>query len=198
MADSPETRASLLVRIRDPRDERAWAEFAAIYAPLVRRLARVRGLQEADAADLSQDVLRAVAGAIERYDPDPKLGSFRAWLFTIARNLILNLLAAQRRHPRGSGDTDVNRLLEQQPAPDPEDTALFDAEYRRQLFRWAADRIRGEFRPTTWQAFWRTGVQDESPKGVAADLGLTLGALYVARSRVMARLRQVIEEVERS
>jgi RNA polymerase sigma-70 factor (ECF subfamily) len=198
MADSPETRASLLVRIRDPRDERAWAEFAAIYAPLVRRLARARGLQEADAADLSQDVLRAVAGAIERYDPDPGLGSFRAWLFTIARNLILNLLAAQRRHPRGSGDTDVNRLLEQQPAPDPEDTALFDSEYRRQLFRWAADRVRGEFRPTTWQAFWRTGVQDESPKAVAADLGLSLGALYVARSRVMARLRQVIEEVERS
>ncbi|HWE40748.1 MAG TPA: sigma-70 family RNA polymerase sigma factor, partial [Isosphaeraceae bacterium] len=113
MADSPKTRASLLVRIRDPRDERAWAEFAAIYGPLVRRLARARGLQEADAADLSQDVLRAVAGAIERYDPDPKRGSFRAWLFTIARNLILNLLAAQRRHPRGSGDTDVNRLLEQ-------------------------------------------------------------------------------------
>ncbi|HWE36299.1 MAG TPA: sigma-70 family RNA polymerase sigma factor, partial [Isosphaeraceae bacterium] len=85
----------------------------------------------------------------------------------------------------------------QQPAPDPDDTALFDAEYRRQLFRWAADRVRDEFRPTTWQAFWRTGVEDESPKAVAADLGLSLGALYVARSRVMARLRQVIEELEK-
>lgn len=196
MADTPETRASLLVRIRDPRDERAWAEFAAIYAPLVRRLARARGLQEADAADLAQDVLRAVAGAIERYDPDPTLGSFRAWLFTIARNLILNLLAAQRRHPRGTGDTDINRLLEQQPAPDADDTALFEAEYRRQLFRWAADTVRDEFRPTTWQAFWRTGVEDEPVKTVAADLGLSVGALYVARSRVMARLRQVIESAE--
>ena len=91
--------------------------------PAVHRLARRRGLQDADAADLVQDVFRAVAGAIERYDPDPAKGSFRGWLSTIARNLIVNLLDAQRRHPHGTGDSEVRRLLEEQPAPDSQQSA---------------------------------------------------------------------------
>src|SRR3954449_10419272 len=117
MTDSPSTRPSLLVRLRDPQDERAWAEFQEIYTPLIRRLATRRGLQEADAADLTQEVFQAVAAAIDRWDPDPARGSFRGWLCRIARNLMVNLLASQRRHPRGTGDSDVARLLEEQPAP---------------------------------------------------------------------------------
>src|SRR4051812_30805186 len=113
MTESPSTRPSLLIRIRDPQDELAWAEFVEIYTPLIHRLARSKGLQEADAADLTQDVFRAVAGAIDRWDPDPALGSFRGWLFRISRNLMVNLLASQRRHPRASGDSDVARLLEE-------------------------------------------------------------------------------------
>jgi RNA polymerase sigma factor (sigma-70 family) len=196
MTDSPSTRPSLLVRLRDPQDERACAEFVEIYTPLVRRLARRRGLQEADAADLAQEVFRAVAGAIDLYDPDPARGSFRGWLFRIARNLMVNLLVAQRRHPRGSGDTDVARLLERQPAPDGEETVLFEGEYRRRLFAWAAERVRPEFRPATWQAFWRTGVEGQVTSAVAEALGMTAGAVYIARSRVMARLRREIEQVE--
>jgi RNA polymerase sigma factor (sigma-70 family) len=196
MRDSPTTRPSLLVRIRDPQDERAWAEFVEIYTPLVHRLARQGRLQDADAADLTQDVFRAVAGAIDRWDPDPSRGSFRGWLFRIARNLMVNLLAAQRRTPRGTGDTDVARLLERQPAPDGEDTARFDLEYRRRLFEWAVEQIRNEFHETTWLAFWRTAVAAQSPKAVADDLGLSLGAVYVYRNRVMTRIRRKIEQVE--
>src|SRR5215831_8082780 len=140
MSEPPTTRPSLLVRLRDPLDERAWAEFVAIYGPLVHRLARQRGLQDADAADLVQEVFRAVAGAIERYDPDPEKGSFRGWLSTIARNLIVNLLNAQRRHPRGTGDSAIRQLLEAQPAPTCEESVLFDTEYRRRLLHWAAER----------------------------------------------------------
>src|SRR5947208_10506551 len=141
MRQSPDTRPSLLVRLSDPADAPAWEEFVEIYAPLIRRLAAHQGLQDADAEDLVQETLQAVAGAIDRYDPDPARGSFRGWLFRIARNLMVNLLAGQRRHPRGSGDSDVARLLEEQPAPDEEEAILFDGEYRRRLFAWAAERV---------------------------------------------------------
>ncbi len=196
MDESPATRPSLLVRIRDPRDERAWAEFLEIYGPLVHRLARLKGLQDADAADLTQDVFRAVASAIDRWDPDPALGSFRGWLFRISRNLIVNVLIARDRHPRGSGDTDMRVLLESQPAPAGPESALFDEEYRRRVFRWAAEHVRPEFREPTWQAFWRTAVDGRPPKEVAESLGQSVGTVYIARSRVLARLRAAIEDVE--
>jgi RNA polymerase sigma factor (sigma-70 family) len=196
MTDSPSTRPSLLVRLRDPQDERAWAEFQEIYAPVIRRLATRRGLQEADAADLTQEVFQAVAAAIDRWDPDPARGSFRGWLCRIARNLIVNLLAAQKRHPRGTGDSEFQVFLEQQPAPDGEESILFEGEYRRRLFAWAAERVRGEFRPATWDAFWWTGVEGHDPRAVAGTLGITVGAVYIARSRVMARLKREIERFE--
>ncbi|CAN5910000.1 sigma-70 family RNA polymerase sigma factor [soil metagenome] len=196
MSDPPTTRPSLLVRLRDPNDGRAWEEFVEIYTPLIGRVARARGLQVADAEDLAQEVFRAVARAIDHYDPDPARGSFRAWLFRIARNLAINLLTARHRHPQGTGDSDFQAILEQQPAPDIEETRLFDDEYRRSLFRWAADQVRPEFRESTWQAFWRTGVEGQPPQAVAKELGISVGAVYIARSRVMARLRSQIETIE--
>src|SRR5438552_2289806 len=168
----------------------------AITAPLIERLARQKGLQEADAADLVQEVLRTVAAAIERQMFDPARGSFRGWLFRIARNLMVNFLISQRRQPRGSGDTDMQQLLEAWPAQDAEDSALFDAEYKRQLLYWAAEQLRGEFTERTWQAFWQTGVEGRSAKEAAAALGMTVGTVYHYKSRVMARLRQKIEEVQ--
>ena len=101
---------------------------------MIDRLARANGLQSADAADLAQEVFRAVAGAIDRYDPDPARGSFRGWLFRIARNLMINLLAARRVRPQATGDSDVQEMLERVPAPDGAETAFFDLEYRRRVF----------------------------------------------------------------
>jgi RNA polymerase sigma-70 factor (ECF subfamily) len=196
MAESPETRPSLLIRIRDPHDQRAWSEFVDIYAPLVYDLGRRKGLQDADAADLVQEVFRAVAGAIDRWDPDPKRGSFRAWLATITRNLVVNFLLKQERHPRASGDSRVGRLLEEQPAPEGPESALFDAEYRRRLLAWAAEQVRPEFRPATWSAFWMAGVEGKDPRAVAEALGISVGAVYHNKSRVMARIRQRIEAID--
>jgi RNA polymerase sigma-70 factor (ECF subfamily) len=198
MVDSPDTRPSLLVRIRDPQDERAWSEFVEIYSPLIHQLARRKGLQDADAADLLQEVLRAVAGAIDGWDPDPKRGSFRAWLFRIARNLMINFLVKQERQPwsRSSGDSRIGRLLEEQPAPAGPESALFDAEYRRRLFAWAVEQIRPEFRPTTWSAFWMAGVEGKDPRAVAEALGISVGAVYHNKSRVMARIRRQIEALD--
>jgi RNA polymerase sigma-70 factor (ECF subfamily) len=193
MDHAPSTHPSLLIRLRDSSDERAWAEFTEIYGPLIHRLARQRGLQDADAQDLVQDVFRAVGRAIERYDPDPARGSFRGWLSQIARNLIINLLASQRRHPRGTGNSDMQRMLEEHPDPSGEDSVLFESEYHQRLLAWAVDRIRGEFAEPVWQAFWQTGVEGRPPKEVANARGMSLGTVYQYKSRVVARLRREIE-----
>jgi RNA polymerase sigma-70 factor (ECF subfamily) len=195
MAQPPATRYSLILRLRDRGDAAAWHEFVTLYEPLILRLAARKGLQDADAQDLCQEVFAAVARAIERLDPDPARGTFRGWLSRIARNLLVNFLTRHRHAPRGSGATSVQELLDAQPSADPSATALFEAEYRRRVFRWAADQVRGEFTPSTWEAFWRTAVEGRRPKDVAAELNLSTGAVYIARSRILARLRQQIEEL---
>jgi RNA polymerase sigma-70 factor (ECF subfamily) len=191
----PTTRASLVLRLRDLDDERAWAEFVDIYAPLIERLALAKGLQHADAQDLCQDVLRAVAKAIERWDPDPAKGSFRGWLFRITRNLMVNFLASERRRTKGSGRTSVLELLQCQPAADPHAQAEFAAEFKRRAFHWAAEQVKAEFAESTWQAFWKTGVENRRVSEVAKELRLSEGAVYIARSRVLARLRQCVEQL---
>jgi RNA polymerase sigma factor (sigma-70 family) len=196
MNDAPSTQPTLLLRLRDRGDERAWAEFTEIYGPLVYELARRRGLQEADANDLVQEVFRNVARAIERYDPDPSRGSFRGWLSKIAGNLIINLLAAQKRHPRGTGDTDMQRILEEQPNLPAEESALFELEYRKRLLDWAAQRVRGSFSEPMWQAFWRTGVEGQPVKDVALAMGMSIGTVYQYKSRVVARIRREIEQFD--
>ena len=142
MDEPPLTRHSLIIKLADPTDTTAWREFVAIYEPLIYRLARRKGLQDADARDLCQEVFQSVAGAVERWDPSR--GSFRGWLSQIARNLVINFLTRRRFQFRGSGTTSVQELLEAQPADDPSTSALFEEEYRSQLFRWAAEEIRSQ------------------------------------------------------
>jgi RNA polymerase sigma-70 factor (ECF subfamily) len=191
----PTTRQSLVLRLKNREDQEAWTEFVEVYEPLIYRLAIATGLQHADAEDLCQDVLRAVSSAIERWDPDPAKGSFRGWLFRIARNLLVDFLAVQARQPRGSGRTSIHELLQERPAGDPRAEAEFADEFKRRVFQWAADRVKNEFTNTTWQAFWKTGVEHGSIAEVAEELGLSEGAVYIARSRVLARLRQRVEEL---
>ena len=185
----PETRKSLLLRLRDASQDEAWREFVAIYEPLIHRLARARGLQHADAQDLTQDVLAAVAQAIDRFDPDSDRGSFRGWLFRIARNLTINFLARQKG-PRATGSTRTIQLLEEQASDDADATSLFGVEYQREVFRWAAEQTRRQFEEETWQAFWLTSVEGESIEDVARMLGKTPGAVRIARCRVLARLKR--------
>ena len=189
----PMTRHSLLLRLRNPEDRQAWSEFAAVYEPLVYRLARGRGLQDADARDVCQEVLSAVAAAIERWDPNPDKGSFRGWLFRIARNLTIDALAHERKPGRGTGASSVQALLAEHPQREDPAAREYDVEFRRNAFRWAAGEVRDEFSATTWSAFWMTGVEQRTPLEAAAELGLSLGAVYVARSRVLARLREKVE-----
>jgi RNA polymerase sigma-70 factor (ECF subfamily) len=191
--DVPTTRPSLIVRIRDLKDEEAWRQFVGLYTPLVYRYARKRGLQDADAADLAQDVLRALAaGGI---DYDPQRGPFRAWFYGLARHKLCDFLAAQARACRGTGDTFAQQRLAEEPAPT-EEAVIWDLEYERRLFEWAVDQVRGEFRNQTWQAFWQSAVQGKQAKDIAAALGMSLGAVYIAKSRVLARVKKEIQQAQ--
>jgi RNA polymerase sigma factor (sigma-70 family) len=195
MADFPPTRASLLLRLRDPRDGDAWRQFVDLYAPVVYRYARKQGLQDADGADLSQEVLRAVAGAVGRLEYDPRRGAFRNWLFTIVRRKLSNWRVAQQVRTRGSGDSATLQLLEQYPAPD-EGMTEWNTEWERQLVAWACAQIRQEVAPSSWQAFWKTAVEGLPGKQVAKELGLTVAAVYHARSRILGRIKQLVRSAE--
>ena len=191
----PATRASLLVRIRDAQDGEAWAQFVDIYAPLVYRYARKHGLQDADAADLTQEVLRAVSKSVHRLDYDRDRGSFRGWLFAVTRNTLSKFLARRKGQVRGSGDTAMKELLEQQPDADEAEAAAWDREHERRLLRWAAGQVRDRFQESTWQAFWQTGVEGKGAREVADSLGISVGAVYIAKSRVLAQVKAQIEQV---
>jgi len=190
----PETRPSLMLRVRDPADREAWDEFSDLYRPVIRRMARFKGLQDADADDLAQQVLLAIAGAIERWEPDPNRAKFRTWLRRVANNAILN--AITRGVPDvGSGDQQMHRFLEQRPANSEPDSDLLRMEYRREVFSKAAGQIRAEFSDDTWRSFWLTAVEGKDVEVAATELGRTRGSVYTSRSRVMKRLRQMVEEM---
>jgi RNA polymerase sigma-70 factor (ECF subfamily) len=195
MGDGLLTRASLLARLGNPQDRAAWRQFVELYGSLVYGFARKHGLQDADAADLTQEVLLAVAQTAGRWHYDPQQGTFRGWLYGITRNKLARLLQQRFAQPVISGGTDGQRMLNEQPNPGPDPDTAWEQEFQQHLFRLAADQVRDRFAPTTWQAFWRTAVEGKSAAAVAAELGLSVGAVYVARSRVLARLVEHIQQM---
>ena len=192
----PDTRNSLILRLPDKRDVEAWDQFVAIYEPLVYRLARAKGFQDADAREIVQEVLVAVSRAVERWEPDPARGRFRDWLFRIARNLIIKYLTRRRYRPIGSGDSAIAELLEKQVDPACDESAMFDLEYRREVFRWAAGQVCEQVKESTWRAFWMTSVEGHGISEVATELELSVGAVHIARSRVRGRLREAVQKFE--
>lgn len=195
----PETRLSLLASLNDPVSDQAWAEFDCIYRPLVIRVARTKGLQHADAEDLAQQVLAVVSDAIGSFDADAD-GSFRGWLFTITRNLVVNHLTrgpqSGKRGPIASGDSDVQQMLLHHPAPEDHNATLFGLEYRRSRFQQAARKLQSQFSEDTWHSFWATAVQGQSIEEVAAQGGKTVGSIRMARCRVLAAIRQEVTTEE--
>jgi RNA polymerase sigma factor (sigma-70 family) len=189
MAEIPPTRASLLVRLRDRLDQQAWREFVQLYAPVVFRFARRRGLQDADAADLMQEVLRSVSASVAAFDAER--GPFRSWLFTLVHRRLYDLHQTRLRH--AAGDQVTQELLNE--VPDREDESFWDREYEKQLFQIAAERVKPSFSATTWQAFQLAGVDGVKGDDVAQALNISVAAVYLAKSRVMVKLKQEIERL---
>lgn len=191
MNSSLQTQPTLLVRIRDAQDQEAWRRFVDIYAPLVYGFLRKRGLQDADAADLTQDVLRQVSSAFRSFEYNQSRGSFRSWLFAIVKNRLVDFWRRENVCERGTGDTDAHqRLGDVADASHDPVSAEWDADYHRQLFLCAATAIRQDFSESSWQAFWSSAVEGKSGKEVAEQLGLSVAAVYLAKGRVMARLKE--------
>ncbi len=195
MSQSPTTHVSLLLRLGDANDREAWGRFVALYTPLIYRFFRRRGIQDADAADLTQEVLQVVSQQASSFSHRGYCGSFRSWLYTIARNRMRQFLAKCGRSDLATGDSAVLRQAEGTAAAE-DDARIWEQEYERRLFAWASEEVSKRVAPSTWQAFWQTAVQGQSGEQTAAALGLTPGAVYVAKSRVMARLRALIAEID--
>jgi RNA polymerase sigma factor (sigma-70 family) len=195
MAEPPKTRVTLLARLKDGGDTDAWRQFVELYAPVVYGFARKRGLQDADAADLMQEVLRSVARNAEKMEYDPSRGTFRGWLYTVTRNKIYNFLNGQRHRPRAAGDDASQERLDSVPdrAPDPDEE--WELEYQRRVSAKAMERVRGEFQPSTWKAFWGTAVEGRAAQEVGTELKMSPGAVYVAKSRILARLRDEVQKL---
>ncbi|MCY2966429.1 MAG: sigma-70 family RNA polymerase sigma factor [Planctomycetota bacterium] len=189
------TRFSLLVRLRDPQDGEAWERFVRIYLPPVFRMAKRYGLNEADAADAAQDVLTAVHQRIGTFVYDPAKGTFRGWLKTVARSRICDLLDTRRRQPNGTGGSEANLRLEALPAAEEDDP--WERDYRQGLFDAALEQVRREVEPPTLKAFVRCAIEAAKPADVAREMELSVGAVYIAKSRVTARIREIIADWER-
>jgi RNA polymerase sigma-70 factor (ECF subfamily) len=178
------TPVSLLQRLRQPADATAWARFVDLYMPLLFHWARSKGIQDADAADLIQDVFQTMLRKLPDFVYD-RARSFRGWLHTVLMNQWRTSL--RRRIDVGLPDGDGRDVAVT------EENSLIEREYREQLIGRALQVMRTDFKPATWQACWEHVAQGRPAVEVAKELGLTVKAVYLAKSRVLRRLRQELD-----
>lgn len=194
------THSSLIRGLKD-RDDEAWRRLVHLYGPLVFHWCRKLGLRQADSADVMQEVFISVSRAAERFDADRRRGSFRGWLWTITRRKAIDLIRRRptAMEPRG-GTVALDRIMAlADPSADatlddnsdPTDAAQFRSLHQRGL-----NLVQAEFTTKTWQAFYRTAVQEHATSQVAAELEMSPAAVRKAKSRVLQRLRAVLGENE--
>jgi RNA polymerase sigma-70 factor (ECF subfamily) len=181
---NPPTPASLLERLRQPTDQEAWGRFVDLYGPLIYSWGRHAGLQDPDTADLVQDVLLALVQALPNFTYD-RHRSFRRWLRTITFNKWRDRRKKHGTQPLPGGADG----LEDVASPEDPD-AFWEAEYRRHLIDRVLQVMKADFRPATWKACWEYIGCGRPAAEVAAELGLTTGAVYAASCRVLGRLRE--------
>lgn len=190
-ADDARTSLTLVGRaVR--RDPAAWERLVRIYTPLVFHWTVRAGLQNADAADVVQDVFQVLAKKLPAYDPDKGAG-FRAWLAGIARKKVAEFLRKRAAGPRATGGTEALRLAEQLPGePDDETWRSIEQSGAGKLLHAALRIVREETQPRTWRAFWGMTVEGRSAEELAGELGLTRRAVRQAKYRVLQRLRDLL------
>lgn len=196
MTEFPETNDKLLAAIKSPENLTAWEDFVVMYRPLIYRMARRRGMQDADAQDVTQVILAQVSSAIERYQPQP--GSrFRNWLRRVARNAIVTALVRSPEDLAAGGTDGQNHLNAHAQAVSAIDEELIVEMMREQYLR-AAAIVRTEVNTETWLAFEMTALQGVTCEEAAHAIGKSVGTVYAARSRVIKRLRDQLAKIQES
>ena len=183
MNEIPQTRKSLLLELGKQSND-AWTEFLSVYEDALYRFCRARGLQDADAQDVLQQVLEAVMKRIPTWDHDASKGSFRGWLFRVARNITVDANDHRRKNVNASGDPQVAKLLSEVPEPQAMETT-FEFEYQSSLFDWASKRVKSGVREVTWLSFCLTAIDGQKAEHVAEKLGVSVGSVYPAKCRVV-------------
>ncbi len=183
-----ETSSSLLAGIQ-AQDPAAWSRFVALYKPLILHWCRLQSIQLADAEDVAQEVFQSVSGAVDRFQRQ-SVGSLRSWLKTITRNSIASHFRRGERAATGAGGTSALEAIHAVPSPAAGEEPPADAEDERIVIRQAFEMVLSGFKDHTREAFWRVVVDKQSPEHVAQDLGIGVHLVYIAKSRVLKRLRE--------
>ncbi len=195
MPDSHSTSLSMLDGMRED-DPDQWKRFARLFAPLIYEWCRRSRIQSQDAADITQEVFRAVAERIERFHRKAVSSPFHRWLWGITRHKIHDHFRKLAYGPVGRGGTTAHLMIGQLPTDIPEEWSEVEIDSDRgALSRRALELIQTDFQPQTWQAFWRVSVDDVNAADVANELGMTVGAVYNARYKVVKRLREEFSEL---
>jgi RNA polymerase sigma-70 factor (ECF subfamily) len=181
--------------LRDRTDDAAWQQFLDLYGQTIFQFVRSRGLQDADAADLVQEVFRRVGNAIGRLEYAKQKGGFRAWLFTITRNCLNTYFRKKQRTVQGINDSNPGSTLGQLANASDELDERWELEFQRQLMAKAVETIRAKTEPRTWAAFEMVAIQNQSVDEAVSALNMSRGAIYVARSRVTNKLRQEVKRL---
>jgi RNA polymerase sigma-70 factor (ECF subfamily) len=188
------TSRSLLAALNEEEPE-AWDRLVSLYTPLVYQWLRKLGVAEQDMADVIQEVFGSVAANVHRFRRDRPGDTFRGWLRTITRNKVYDLYRRQGREPKPVGGTEAQIRFSQIPLLEPNEADQSESQASDHLLQRALEFIRGRFEERTWQAFWRVVIDGRTPKEVAEELSMRPGAVRVAKSRVLRRLRQEIGEL---
>ena len=184
-----ETSASLLERLRSTPEDADWNRLVELYTPLIRAWIRRHSYSQQDADDVVQEVLSVVVRKIPSFERE-RAGAFRSWLKTITVNCLREAWRGRRFRPSAAGGSDFRLVLEQMEDPASQLSQLWNDEHDQHVLQTLLTQIEPTLSNETWQAFKRVTVDGESPAEVANTMGISVNSVYIAKSRVMSRLRE--------
>jgi RNA polymerase sigma-70 factor (ECF subfamily) len=186
-----DTSVSLLEHLRSNPEGEAWRRLVELYTPLLHAWLARHGVQTSDADDLVQEVLAVIVRQLPSFEHNRRSGAFRSWLRAIAVHRLRDFWRRRNYRPDAAGGSEFVKQLDQLEDPHSSASRVWDQDHDRHIVRQLLESIRGEFRQATWDAFAGVMLEGQKPAEVANRLGVSVNAVLLAKSRILARLRQV-------